>query len=80
MMRREGYFERSKRTSTRGHQSTVADQDASGRVEMRQRNTPDFTPSSDPDLAIVVDSWERLPAAIKAGVVAMIRAAVSKEV
>jgi hypothetical protein len=29
----------------------------------------------DPDLAAVVAAWERLPAAVKAGIVAMVQAA-----
>jgi hypothetical protein len=29
----------------------------------------------DPDLALIVDAWDRLPAAVKAGIVAMVRAA-----
>jgi hypothetical protein len=30
---------------------------------------------TDPDLAIVVDAWDRLPEAVRAGIVAMVRAA-----
>jgi hypothetical protein len=33
---------------------------------------------SDPDLAIVVDAWDRLPAAVRAGIVAMVEAASTK--
>jgi hypothetical protein len=33
------------------------------------------TCQTDPDLAAVVDAWDRLPEAVKAGIVAMIRAA-----
>jgi hypothetical protein len=29
----------------------------------------------DADLAIVVDAWDRLPAAVRAGIVAMVKAA-----
>ena len=30
--------------------------------------------SNDPDLAVVIESWDRLPEAIKAGILAMVRA------
>jgi hypothetical protein len=30
---------------------------------------------SDPDLAVVIEAWDRLPEAIRAGIVAMVRAA-----
>jgi hypothetical protein len=29
----------------------------------------------DPDLTAVIDAWDRLPAAVRAGIVAMVRAA-----
>jgi hypothetical protein len=29
----------------------------------------------DPDLAAVIDAWDRLPEAVKAGIVAMVKAA-----
>jgi hypothetical protein len=32
----------------------------------------------DPDFATVVDAWERLPEAVRAGIVAMVRAAAWK--
>jgi hypothetical protein len=32
-------------------------------------------PPDDPDLAAVIDSWDRLPEAIRAGIVAMVKAA-----
>jgi hypothetical protein len=35
-----------------------------------QRAAPD-----DPDLATVVDAWDRLPEAVRAGIVAMVKAA-----
>jgi hypothetical protein len=31
--------------------------------------------SNDPDLAAVIDAWDRLPEAVRAGIVAMVRAA-----
>jgi hypothetical protein len=31
--------------------------------------------SNDPDLAAVIDAWDRLPEAIRAGIVAMVKAA-----
>jgi hypothetical protein len=31
--------------------------------------------SDDPELAAVIDAWDRLPEAIKAGIVAMVKAA-----
>ena len=30
---------------------------------------------ADPDLAAVVDAWDRLPEAVRAGIVAMVKAA-----
>jgi hypothetical protein len=33
---------------------------------------------SDPDLATVVDAWDRLPEAVRAGIVAMVKAASGK--
>jgi hypothetical protein len=33
---------------------------------------------ADPDLAAVIDAWDRLPEAIRAGVVAMLKAAEGK--
>jgi hypothetical protein len=30
---------------------------------------------TDPDFQVVADAWDRLPAAVKAGIVAMVRAA-----
>jgi hypothetical protein len=33
------------------------------------------TCQTDPDLAAVVDAWDRLPEAVRAGIVAMARAA-----
>jgi hypothetical protein len=35
---------------------------------------PEAIPA-DPDLAAVIDAWDRLPAALKAGIVAMVKAA-----
>ena len=32
----------------------------------------------DPDLAAVIDAWDRLPEAVRAGIVAMVRAAAGK--
>jgi hypothetical protein len=34
--------------------------------------------SNDPDLALVNAAWDRLPAAVKAGIVAMVKAASGK--
>jgi hypothetical protein len=31
--------------------------------------------SNDPDLAAVIDAWDRLPEAVRAGIVAMVKAA-----
>jgi hypothetical protein len=39
------------------------------------RNLPIDTRQTDPDLAVVVDPWDRLPKAVRAGIVAMVRAA-----
>jgi hypothetical protein len=36
------------------------------------------TRQTDPDLATVVDAWDRLPEAVRAGIVAMVRAAAGK--
>jgi hypothetical protein len=36
---------------------------------------PCDTRQTDPDLAAVIDAWDRLPEAVKAGIVAMVRAA-----
>jgi hypothetical protein len=36
------------------------------------------TGESDPDLALIVDEWRRLPEAVRAGIVAMVRAASGK--
>jgi hypothetical protein len=33
---------------------------------------------TDPDLAAVIEAWDRLPAAVRAGIVAMVRAASGK--
>jgi hypothetical protein len=33
---------------------------------------------TDPDLAIVIDAWSRLPEVVRAGIVAMIEAAVGE--
>jgi hypothetical protein len=33
------------------------------------------TRQTDPDLAAVIDAWDRLPEAVRAGIVAMVRAA-----
>jgi hypothetical protein len=30
---------------------------------------------TDPDLTVVIDAWDRLPEAVRAGIVAMVRAA-----
>jgi hypothetical protein len=38
---------------------------------------PDTRPS-DPDLGLVIERWESLPDAIKAGIVAMVKAATPK--
>jgi hypothetical protein len=35
---------------------------------------PDLLPA-DPDLAIVVDAWDRLPEAVRAGIVVLVKAA-----
>ena len=32
------------------------------------------SPPSDPDLAVVIDAWAKLPEAVRAGILAMIRA------
>jgi hypothetical protein len=32
---------------------------------------------TDPDLAAVIDSWDRLPEAVRAGIVAMVKAALT---
>jgi hypothetical protein len=37
---------------------------------------PVDTCQTDPDLAAVIDAWDRLPEAVRAGIVAMVRAAV----
>jgi hypothetical protein len=37
---------------------------------------PTDTCQTDPDLALVNAAWDRLPAAVKAGIVAMVKAAV----
>jgi hypothetical protein len=34
---------------------------------------------TDPDLTIVVDAWNRLPEAVRAGIVAMVKSATSKK-
>ena len=39
---------------------------------------PTDTCQTDPDLAAVVDAWDRLPEAVRAGIVAMVRAATTK--
>jgi hypothetical protein len=36
---------------------------------------PNDTCKTDPDLAVVVDAWSHLPEALKAGIVAMVKAA-----
>jgi hypothetical protein len=36
-------------------------------------NAPSTRVVADPDLAIVVDSWHRLPEAIRAGILAMVK-------
>jgi hypothetical protein len=33
------------------------------------------TRQTDPDLAVIIDAWDRLPEAVKAGIVAMVKAA-----
>jgi hypothetical protein len=40
---------------------------------------PNDTCKTDPDLAAVIDAWPELPEAIKAGILAMIKAAVAME-
>jgi len=40
---------------------------------------PNDTCKTDPDLAAVVDAWHELPEAIKAGIVAMVKNARSKQ-
>jgi hypothetical protein len=37
---------------------------------------PYDTCQTDPDLAAVIDAWDRLPEAVRAGIVAMVRASV----
>ncbi|MGO9601648.1 MAG: hypothetical protein ACLP7Q_27045 [Isosphaeraceae bacterium] len=39
---------------------------------------PNDTCKTDPELATVVDAWPYLPAALKAGIVAMVKAASGK--
>ena len=43
---------------------------------VRNPTDPDSTPESDPDLAAIVTAWPTLPEAIRAGIVAMVRATV----
>jgi hypothetical protein len=48
---------------------------------LRQEIPPVATPlpcdtcQTDPDLAAIIDAWDRLPEAIRAGIMAMVRAA-----
>ncbi len=52
-----------------------ATENGSERLPTATQNATRLLPD-DPDLAAVVDAWPKLPAAIKAGIVAMVRAAV----
>jgi hypothetical protein len=67
------------------HSILSSRQEASARASKRPQNTPQNTPQpstvvggrteTDPDLAAVVAAWDRLPEAVRAGIVAMVRAA-----
>ena len=40
-----------------------------------ESEAPAARPPTDPDLAVIVDAWSALPAALRAGIAAMVRAA-----
>jgi hypothetical protein len=46
-------------------------------AETVSHHIPTDTCPTDPDLATVVNAWDRLPEAVRAGIVAMVRAAAS---
>ena len=57
------------------HSTLSSRLEATDSDQERPQTTPQFTPRSDPDLAVVVDAWPRLPEALKAGILAMVRVA-----
>jgi hypothetical protein len=67
--------------STPEHAIPASRQNKTYRDITRPRRTPQNTPHgaegnrTDPDLEKVVEAWPDLPAAVKAGIVAMVRAA-----
>jgi hypothetical protein len=48
--------------------------DANDRGQKRPLTTPQITPRSDPDLTAIIEAWDRLPEALNAGILAMVRA------
>ena len=51
---------------------------APGRIESATHTLPigECECNLDPDLAAIIDAWDRLPAAVRAGIVAMVKTAV----
>ena len=49
------------------------------RSDKRDDKPDDKLPPTDPDLAAVIEAWPRLPKAVRAGLVAMVRAATGQE-
>jgi hypothetical protein len=59
---------------------TIGPASRTGGWSLRTETSPEYPQTndgirSDPDLAAVVAAWVRLPAAVKAGIVAMVQAA-----
>jgi hypothetical protein len=63
--------------STQDHSTPLSRQDANDNDQKRPltatQNATHLLPA-DADLAIVIDAWDRLPEAIRPGIVAMVRA------
>jgi hypothetical protein len=69
-------------TSRSGHSTPATRRDTHRRAPKRTQSADDFADRrndgftvTDPDLALVNAAWDRLPEAVKAGIVAMVKAA-----
>lgn len=62
----------------RGRSKSLKDQDFGPLGGRPAPHLPHDTRPTDPDLALVIDRWEGLPEAVRAGIVAMVKAAAGK--